>query len=94
MTLEEAIKTIKLAQAQIEWDCPMDYAVAFDMAIEALEKQIPKKPKRIDHWRLCPDCYEKYGFSYDYLVGMKQRGHEDVSYCLGCGQAIDWTEDE
>lgn len=66
---------------------------AYNMAISALEKQTPKKPKIIDHWRLCPDCYEKYGFSYDYLVGMKQRGHEDVSYCLGCGQAIDWEEE-
>ena len=63
---------------------------AVEIAVEALEKQIPKKPKKIDHWRLCPTCYEKNGFSYDYLVGMKQRGHEDISYCLGCGQAIDW----
>lgn len=66
------------------------YRKALNMAISALEKQIPKKPKKIDHWRLCPTCYEKNGFSYDYLVGMKQRGHEDISYCLGCGQAIDW----
>ena len=66
------------------------YRKALSMAISALEKQIPKKPKKIDHWRLCPTCYEKNGFSYDYLVGMKQRGHEDISYCLGCGQAIDW----
>ena len=66
---------------------------AHKMAIDALEKQVPKKPKKIDHWRLCPTCYEKYGFSYDYLVGMKQRGHENISYCLGCGQAIDWEEE-
>lgn len=42
MTLEEAIETIKLAQAQIEWDYPMDYAVAFDMAISALQEQEAK----------------------------------------------------
>ena len=39
MTIEEAIKTIKSAQSQIEWDYPMDYAVAFDMAISALQAQ-------------------------------------------------------
>ena len=39
MTNQEAIDTIKTALAQVEWDCPMDYAAAFDMAIKALEKQ-------------------------------------------------------
>lgn len=42
MTYEEAIKTIKLAVAEVEWNYPMDYAVAFEMAISALEKYIPK----------------------------------------------------
>jgi Protein of unknown function (DUF551). len=37
MTREEAIEAIKMAQAQVEWDYPMDYAAAFDMAIEALK---------------------------------------------------------
>ena len=67
---------------------------AMEIAVEAMEKQIPQKPKKIGHWRLCPNCYEKYGFSYNYLVGMKQREHDDISYCLGCGQAIDWSEGE
>ena len=74
-------------------DLVMDTAVlkdAYNLAIDALKKQIPQKPKKIDHWRLCPTCHEKNGFSYDYLVGMKQRGHGDISYCLGCGQAVDW----
>lgn len=39
MTNEEAIETIKTAIAEIEWEYPMNYATAFDMAIEALEKQ-------------------------------------------------------
>ena len=39
MTREEAIEVIKLALAQVEWDYPMDYAVAFDMAIKALEQE-------------------------------------------------------
>ena len=79
---------------QEDWDNYSALVTALEMAVEALEKQVPKKPKKIDHWRLCPNCYEKHGFSYDYLVGMKQRGHEDISYCLGCGQAICWEVDE
>ena len=39
MDNQEAIETIKLALSQIEWEYPMDYAVAFDMAISALESQ-------------------------------------------------------
>lgn len=37
MTNREAIETIKIAIAEVEWNYPMDYAIAFDMAIEALE---------------------------------------------------------
>lgn len=48
MTPQEAIQTIKIAIAEIEWDYPMDYAIAFEEAIEALEKQ-----HSIVH---CKDC--------------------------------------
>lgn len=43
MTASEAIETIKVAIAEVEWDYPMEYAVAFEVAISALEKQVPKK---------------------------------------------------
>ena len=39
MTYEEAIETIKIAIAEVEWNYPMEYSVAFEKAIEALEKQ-------------------------------------------------------
>lgn len=39
MTNEEAIKTLKLMQSQVEWDYPMDYAAAIDEVISALEAQ-------------------------------------------------------
>ena len=39
MTTKEAIETIKIAIAEVEWCYPMDYAVAFEKAIEALEKE-------------------------------------------------------
>ena len=38
MTRQEAINTIEVAIAEIEWCYPMDYAVAFEKAIDALKK--------------------------------------------------------
>lgn len=39
MTNQEAIETIKIAIAEVEWNYPMDYSIAFGMAITALEKE-------------------------------------------------------
>lgn len=62
------------------------------IAIEALEKQIPKKPDLIgdsyddngnliyDTW-ICPCCETEYGLDYDYY-----------KFCPECGQALDWSE--
>lgn len=38
MTNKEAIETIKIAISEVEWEYPMDYPVAFEEAIKALEK--------------------------------------------------------
>jgi hypothetical protein len=40
MTVKEAVSTIRMAIAEVEWEYPMDYAVAFEMAIKALEKEV------------------------------------------------------
>lgn len=50
-------------------------------AVEALEKQIPKKPYDIVH---CPLCKIE--------VELQPIDTEQVTYCLHCGQAIDWSE--
>lgn len=39
MTCKDAIKTIKTAIAEVEWNYPMDYAVAFEKAIDALKNE-------------------------------------------------------
>lgn len=65
------IDRIECAIRHIESSLDVDPWAA-KIAVEAMKKQIPRKPKIIDdHWYLCPYCYEKKGFSYDYLVGMK-----------------------
>jgi hypothetical protein len=48
MNNQEAIKIIRIALAQVEWECPTDYSVAFDMAVSALEKPEPKVRIEID----------------------------------------------
>ena len=93
MNLKEVIKTLELAKAEVEWDYPMDYAVAIDEAIKAIDKQIPKKPKVIDRWRMCPRCYEEYGFNYDILIGMRGLKTGECR-CLNCGQVIELEVEE
>ena len=80
MTAEEAIKTIQVAIAEVEWNYPLDYSVAFETAIEALEKQIPKKVTK----SVCPSCNRIFLFRH----GEKRKG----DYCDNCGQALDWSD--
>lgn len=67
----------------------------YKVIIEALEKQMPKKPALeadgyyngelvFDTW-YCPNCNKSYDLEYDC---------DRLSFCSNCGQAIDWTEDE
>lgn len=102
MTYEEAIR-------EIEWIKERGFVAdkgiigterivrACDMAIECVEKQIPKKPKnrRIRtlygdskyHTQMveeftCPCCDERIMFRVT------------IKRCLVCGQALDWSEEE
>ena len=56
MKIEKIIETIKVAAAEVEWDYPIDYTVAFEEAIKALEKQIPKMPIYDAANIKCPNC--------------------------------------
>ena len=83
MTNEEAIKKLKEAICYT----PYRYGEAFEMAIEALKKQIPKKPSLYTtefpsccRVTKCSTCGKEFGFNYGF------------NYCEDCGQAIDWSE--
>ena len=80
MTAKEAIKTIQVAIAEDKWEYPLDYSIAFKTAIEALEKQIPKKVTK----SVCPSCKRIFLFRH----GEKRKG----DYCDNCGQALDWSD--
>lgn len=85
MTPKEAIKILEVAKTEVEWDYPLDYAIAIDTAIEALEKQIPKKPITTKDGNKSCSCglVVRTGYIRNCLY-----------YCDNCGQAIDWSEEE
>ena len=74
---------------------------ANEMAIQALEKQIPKKPnKAIDSsWgvrkevHVCPVC-AYYLTEVHFIEPQKIESNKKITYCETCGQAIDWSDEE
>ena len=100
MTYEEAIETIKIAKAEVERNYPLAYQIAFDMAIEALETQIPKKatveplydkenPNPIDYYVMC-ECGKWICHPNEY------EAKDNYKYCPKCGNRIewDWSDEE
>ena len=101
----EKLKNMRLyMQIQDESnDCKFtedDYK-ANKMAIQALEKQIPKKPnKTIDSsWgvkkevHVCPVC-DYYLTEVHFIAPQKIESNKKITYCETCGQAIDWSDEE
>ena len=80
MNAQETIDTMKVAIAEVEWNYPLDYAIAFEEAIKALEKQIPRKLLVDNELYHCPGCGEK-----DAIL-------QGDNYCFNCGQALDWSD--
>ena len=89
MTPEEAIKVLRVILDPYDYPfgekskCYQYDLEAINKAIEALKKQIPKKPYDTVH---CPLCKIE--------VELQPIDIEQVTYCLHCGQAIDWSDDE
>ena len=81
MTYEEAIENLKYLISDDCTDTQHDFVKEIKIAIEALEKQIPKKPywETYDGWH-CKSCGLNV-FSDEY-------------FCPVCGQEIDWGDDE
>ena len=88
MTESEAKKELcaHIEYLKHNWKPHPDYDVleALNMAINALEKQIPKKYMRKNGNYNCPIC--------DYPV--MSVCTRKKKYCDNCGQAIDWSDEE
>ena len=64
--------------------------MAMKLAVEALEKQIPKKViSGYDEQDsiCCPNCKGE-------LLSMDWYDHWKCNYCEFCGQALDWSEEK
>ena len=57
---------------------------AIDMAIQALEKQIPKQITDDEAFGSCPAC--------GYVFNSELVNEYDIKYCPFCGQALDFSE--
>lgn len=94
MEREEAIKIIEMARAQVEWDYPMDYAAAFDKAIEAL-KQEPRKGHWIEQnddyydWYECSEC----GYGSEGEMQYSSECDVRTNYCPCCGAKMEEVEE-
>lgn len=92
MTEQEAIKIL-----QINCTCSpkaTEFIKASNIAIKALEKQIPKKPTDVCTpvitWGLCPVCKGKLNM----LGGQPNKVFKSNNFCPDCGQALDWSDEE
>lgn len=96
MTNEEAIKILKENRETYQAFINQGYEdnednkdikrvlLALDMAIEALEKQMPKK--------VAADIYDDGEVSHICLCGAEVE--ENQAYCDVCGQALDWSGED
>ena len=90
MNAQEVIDIMKIAIAEVEWNYPLDYAIAFEEAIKALEKQIPEKVVFGDDEQddiCCPVCK----FS---LATVDDHEYDSIFYkhCPHCSQKLDWSD--
>lgn len=85
MTGSKAIKLLEYIRETGNGEAPYvgcAQNIAIDMAINALKKQIPKKPKTDDRYimYICPCCNDFIKVNHNY--------------CTNCGQKLDWSDRE
>ena len=107
MTEIEAKKYMLIEKECINRNCDRDCANcdivqnvedlnnAYDIAIKALEKQIPKKPDCIeDKMWCCPVCDNNLLHKWIKYPTRLMPKSEGLPHCMYCGQKIDWSEEE
>ena len=83
MTDRKAIETIKIAIAEVEWEYPVEYAVAFQTAISALEE----REARSDGCNICKEMDFVDIWDGDFLL---KAGYP--SFCPECGRPLKGDE--
>lgn len=90
MIREEVVKSAlkKVYDQRLNWGFMDRFTVDENAEVaDALEKQIPKKPRNDEYYKnsaRCPNCNSP-------IETYRIRG--GVTYCEECGQAIDWSDE-
>lgn len=87
MTYEEAIEILRRNKPTADAiKCGTELCAAVDIAVEAIDRRIPKKPylsgDGYDTWE-CPCCRVQF-----------ETETEEACCCPDCGQAIDWSDSD
>lgn len=94
MKKQEAVQAMKFYKEKLYNGIFKDKIQAFDVAINAIEKRIPKAPdleadgydekgELVYDTGYCPECRHVFEVYYD-----------SPKYCPDCGQALDWSDVE
>ena len=103
MDINEAKEILKERIALIKDNYPemTDYREALELAVEALEKQIPKKPTEHIDKRIVFNADSECAGIDKHLIFLcpickdwvGTYGEDVFTFCSECGQAIDWSEE-
>lgn len=92
--VREALEDIKGLSEWLREEGSIRGAEHCDTAIEALEKQLPKKPKENGMYRgifkkikayTCPTCG-------NCCLEEMMNERQNTDFCWNCGQRLDWSE--
>ena len=96
MTPEESLKNLKYLISDACTDTQFDYIEEIETAIEALEKQIPKKPKAhiidVDKLKIGNANWCKGTTAY-HCPNCNNFISRTYNFCDNCGQKISWESD-
>ena len=95
MTNEKVHKFLEVKQREMTQNRHLYNEQAIEingLAIEALEKQIPKKP--IKHYFLDRYCVADYYYQCPTFCNVIFQLSNTYSFCPNCGQALDWSDME
>lgn len=88
-TTKEAIENLKKLKSFHNGS----YGSSIRIAIEALEKQVPKKPIEYeDKYYGCPTCGNVTMMKWERYPDIPMSKIYGLPYCLGCGQALLWED--
>ena len=91
---EEAVEYFAYCLTELKMDTEA-IREAYELAIEDMQKQIPKKPKEYeDKYYGCPVCGNNLMHKWLIYPEKLMPKSNGLPCCLNCLQAIDWSDNE